>query len=588
MTAFADTLPAADQLQQDKRASHRGKRMLSGSSLSLASIRASLSQISLQQERRNSNSSQQPTAVRSPASLDHKNGKESKPVLPHLQIPFKGLTQTNINQHTRPPRHHDDEDGYFGDIADRYYHSDNDPISPSSASPTSPFTTHDWVDFRSAQPPTPPVHLNRPRQGQTTVPPRRVTPLRNNESPSVENSPMLAASAKFSMLLSSNRGSQDSLSLASSASSGYSPSSSSAPSPTMRAYPKRSAPVPSSVSPQAPNGSSVDLNAKPDLPPKDSSRPLLQTQYHNNSSSHLPLHTFPAVVMEAMKRNRSASVAGNTPSSSLPPHPFAGHAGFRERSNSMQSPPSHLPSISRDRHSTMQYLQGQNASATSIPREEQLHAQQRQHQRQHLLDLRSPMGPPSQQLHRASQQPAPSQGLTPSEMMFRRFDDQAARSLSQGSMTLASPKARKDPRKVVFGDMITIVTVERTETPPPPPADKKKKKKKMFSMGSKAGPHPDPEYDSDYYNAPYTPEPAEVVVTQAPWIGNPNYDEEKQNSSFYYDDYENDEYDQEAPEYDGEDEDYDEDEDEYHHGGSQKKKGGMFKFKRAVNRLLRN
>lgn len=155
-------------------------------------------------------------------------------------------------------------------------------------------------------------------------------------------------------------------------------------------------------------------------------------------------------------------------------------------------------------------------------------------------------------------------------------------------MTLASPKARKDPRKVVFGDMITIVTVERTETPPPPPADKKKKKKKMFSMGSKAGPHPDPEYDSDYYNAPYTPEPAEVVVTQAPWIGNPNYDEEKQNSSFYYDDYENDEYDQEAPEYDGEDEDYDEDEDEYHHGGSQKKKGGMFKFKRAVNRLLRN
>lgn len=148
-------------------------------------------------------------------------------------------------------------------------------------------------------------------------------------------------------------------------------------------------------------------------------------------------------------------------------------------------------------------------------------------------------------------------------------------------------------RKVVFGDMITIVTVERTETPPPPPADKKKKKKGMFKIGSKAGPHPDPEYDSDFYNEPYTPEPAEVVVTQAPWIGNPNYDEEKQNSSFYYDYFE-DEGDRASPDYDGEDEDYDyefEDEDEYQHGGHgspTKKKGGIFKFKRAVNRLLRN
>jgi hypothetical protein len=188
----------------------------------------------------------------------------------------------------------------------------------------------------------------------------------------------------------------------------------------------------------------------------------------------------------------------------------------------------------------------------------------------------------------------------------------------------ARAKEMHGPRKVNFGDMITVVTIERAETPPPmPPVDKKQKKKqlqqaKKNASSSKGGLQPqqnfDPEYNAEYYNTPYTPAPAEVVVTLAPWIGNPNYDEEKQNSKFYYDD-EYDEYDDDdeyelpyesdirlGPEDDDEDDDTDEDEDEDDEGGSRvwghgiaggggslpKKKGGMFKFKRAVNRLLRN
>ncbi|KAK3819584.1 MAG: hypothetical protein J3Q66DRAFT_334968 [Benniella sp.] len=593
MAALADTLAATEQLQQlSQDKPQRGKRMLSSPSLSLASLRSSFSQMSLQQDRKSAQLAQ-PALQRStktPASLEPKNAslRESKPALPHLHIPIKNQPSAHVNSQSMRAAtgtgHDEEDDGYF--TAANKYNSDDDPTSPSSASPTSPFSTHDWVDFRSAQPPTPPVNNNNKHLRHIQTPaPKRVTPLRSSstalgDSPSVENSPMLAASARFHTFL--NRGSQDSLSLASVSSGCSSPSSSSAPSPTMRAHTKRPAPVPaSSVSPQMPPHPFKDArDTRPDPPANDMPRHLLQTQYHNNSSSHLPLNTLPSVAMEVMRRNRSASVASYA---SLPTPPsYLGNASTRERSNSIQSPQSHLP---KDRYSG---LQARSSSAPTFQREDLLHAQQRHQQRQHLLEqMHSPARPLSHQAQRPGQQ---SHGLTPSEMMFRRFDDQKRTSNEErmfGSKTsIARPK---DPRKVVFGDMITIVTVERTETPPLPPSDKKKKKKKMFSMGSRAGPHPDPEYDSDYYNEPYTPEPAEVVITQAPWIGNPNYDEEKQNSSFYYD-YDDEEEDgQGAPGYDGEDEEYEDDEDEYRHGnGSSKKKGGIFKFKRAVNRLLRN
>ncbi|KAF9080816.1 hypothetical protein BGX23_001633, partial [Mortierella sp. AD031] len=182
----------------------------------------------------------------------------------------------------------------------------------------------------------------------------------------------------------------------------------------------------------------------------------------------------------------------------------------------------------------------------------------------------------------------------------------------------ARAKEAKGPRKVVFGDMITIVTIERIPTPPPvAPMDKKAKKKLLQSKkaSSKDGKGQtqnfDPEYDAKYYDIPYTPTPAEVVITTAPWIGNPNWDEERQNSKFYYQDeldyeYDDDEYEAPhesdlrlGPEDDEDDEDEDEDDEEYRArpwghgiagpgGALPKKKGGMFKFKRAVNRLLRN
>jgi len=187
----------------------------------------------------------------------------------------------------------------------------------------------------------------------------------------------------------------------------------------------------------------------------------------------------------------------------------------------------------------------------------------------------------------------------------------------------ARAKEMHGPRKVNFGEMITIVTIERAETPPPlPPVDKKQMKKQMQQAKKMAAVKEgkggqqqnfDPEYNAEYYNAPYTPVPADVVVTLAPWIGNPNYDEEKQNSKFYYeDDYEYDEDEYETPyesdirlgpeDDEDDDEDEDEDDEDDEEGGSHvwghgigggggsfpKKKGGMFKLKRAVNRLLRN
>ncbi|KAG0228188.1 hypothetical protein B0O80DRAFT_421216 [Mortierella sp. GBAus27b] len=235
-----------------------------------------------------------------------------------------------------------------------------------------------------------------------------------------------------------------------------------------------------------------------------------------------------------------------------------------------------------------------------------------------------------------------------------QFLNERARSYSQGSLSAASSAARQEflgslrgpksaliktpiararareargARKVNFGEMITVITVERAETPPPAPTLDKKARKKLTQAKKNAFKEGkgfnkqnfDPEYNAAYFNAPYTPTPADVIVTLAPWIGNPNYDEEKQNSKFYYDDdydYDDDE-DYEAPyqsdirlgpEDEDEDEDEieneieDEDDEDYEElrarpwgngiagptGRLPKKKSGMFKFKRAVNKLLRN
>ncbi|KAF9115342.1 hypothetical protein BGX27_008223 [Mortierella sp. AM989] len=233
---------------------------------------------------------------------------------------------------------------------------------------------------------------------------------------------------------------------------------------------------------------------------------------------------------------------------------------------------------------------------------------------------------------RASNQPAPYQNERVRSHSYGSIQTNSSVSLSgyPGSSRSVKPALVKTPiararakemrgsRKVNFGDIITVVTIERAETPPPvPPMDKKARKKLLQAKknaSSKNGQMQnfDPEYNAAFFNAPYTPTPAEVIVTQAPWIGNPNYDEEKANSKFYNEDefdseYDEDEYDTQyepdirlGPEDDDEDDDEDEEEDEdeeyesrkWGHGiagpggALPKKKGGM--FKRAVNRLLRN
>ncbi|KAG9324037.1 hypothetical protein KVV02_004714 [Mortierella alpina] len=531
----------------------------------------------------------------------HTCSKESKPSPPSLRVSMDGHRSAyKTNTSSKEAGDGDDgEDSYFGDILDKYCHSDDDLHSPSSASPTSPFSTAStWSDFGSPHPPTPPTS-SRPRQSADKIvtPPRRATHLRNSisqqsqASSSAESSPMLSASAKFNAYLhaGSNRDSRDSLSLSSQS---VSSSNQSSPTPTTRSYSKRPVPVPggsaSTSSPRASvlsttsflsqNHSTPDLReSRPEPPAKDSSRRALKSSNSQlsllSSDSHSPghLNTISDVVEAARRRTRTVSTSSVSSS-----------------------------------------LSGINPYADSA---------------------------------------ATSYGLTPSEMLSQRFDDRArimrqdsftsiasSRATNQGGIVssravksalsktpIARARAKEmlGPRKVIFGEMITIVSIERPETPPPPPspADKKKAKKKAKKSSSKAGPHPDPEYDSDYYNAPYTQEPAEVVVTLAPWIGNPNYDEEKQNSKFYYPDEEDEEegYDDDGYGYnasyendirrgpdeddDDYDEDYDEDEDEDDLGDGgkawgngiaggggvlPKKKGGIFKFKRAVNRLLRN
>ncbi|KAG0369945.1 hypothetical protein BC939DRAFT_457248 [Gamsiella multidivaricata] len=669
MAASVDTIANTGLQCQDR--SYQPPQRSSRSASTLASLRTSFSKVSIQGQQRphqplynnddqysttTSASSTTPAMMASPSSdpRQHKSPRdyhESKPALPLLQIPFSKqheIKHAHSQPATKTETKDGGDDGYFGDILDKYCHSDEDPISPSTASPTSPFSTA--PDFRAPMPPTPPVTLSRHQrhQNQSIVPPQRATPLRNSIVPqsdrsSVESSPMLAASARFSAYLNStsNRASRDSLPLTGTASSSPSPS------PILRAYTKRPVPIPDSlsaanaaasprtsvasmVSSQGRSRSASDLQVSgPEPPPKDSARQLLHAQHRNSSNPQVPQrsNTFPAVVEEAMRRDRAVSLSSFA-SSSGDISPYAENAIIRGRSNSSQSQLSYLTPKSRDRYSNQQhpqqqkqqllYFPGQNGTISSIPRsqvnEERLYYQQQQQQQQQHYDY---------QQQRLSQQQSPphsphtSAALTPSEMLSRRFDDRA-RTIDQVPTPAPSKYAAtggmksalvKTPiahtrssetlgRTVIFGDMITVVTVERTETPPPPPVNKKGKKKKSKKGSSKAGPHPDPEYDSDYYNAPYTPEPAEVVVTQAPWIGNPNYDEERANSRFYIEDDYDPEYDDYeyvpprglSPENEGDDEEDEDENDGYGNGNESppKKKGGIFKFKRAVNRLLRN
>ncbi|KAG0091204.1 hypothetical protein BGZ93_008954 [Podila epicladia] len=612
----------------------------------------------------------------------------------------------------------DDEDSYFGDILDKYCNSDDDPTSPSTASPTSPFSSAGWKDYR-AQPPTPPAVSSRQfNLNQALVPPRRSTPLRNQRSVSPQNtsthendshdagsslSPMLAASAKFNMYL--HAGAKDSKdSLAKSNGSSQGSSSGQSPLPSARSYTKRPPPVPkdspspsssttpsprvSAISSSSPmtgvNRSTPDLRSesRPDPPPKDRSR-AVQGVHTNSSMSQLPLLTlesqssngqftaFSSVVEASMNRHKTLSVASNSSTSLY--HSQDDHPQSRNRSGS-NSQSSYQQSSSSDRQSGNYHQVYQNngytGSVSSITQslnsydeskypygqhnhsnsQSQNQSQNHSHHngshhskssgkdahRSHGSHHERHYNSPSSDYNAYSQKSDQS----PSEMLNHRFDDRA-KTASQTSIPtvpsrqqsypsspnpnsqshgrsggrlksalsktpIARARAREahGPRKVIFGDMITIVSIERSETPPPPPVankkDKKKKKDKKGALGH------DPDYDADYYNIPYTPEPAEVVVTLAPWIGNPNYDEEKANSKFYYEDdmdYEYDDYEYETP-YENdirlgpEDDDEDEDEDEpegraWGHGiaggGSvTKKKGGMFKFKKAVNRLLRN
>ncbi|KAG0014573.1 hypothetical protein BGZ81_000374 [Podila clonocystis] len=635
--------------------------------------------------------------------LSLEGSSSSSPSLPLLQI--------SVDKNSGQAK--DEEDSYFGDILDKYCNSDDDPTSPSTASPTSPFSSAGWKDYR-AQPPTPPASSSRQfNLNQAIVPPRRSTPLRNQRSVSPQDpgthendshntgsslSPMLAASAKFNMYL--HAGAKDSKdSLAKSNGSSQGSSSGQSPLPSARSYTKRPPPVPkdspspSSSTTPSPRASAVfssspmtgvnrstpDLRSesRPEPPPKDRSR-AVQGAHSNGSMSQLPLLTlesqssngqfsaFSSVVEASMNRHKTLSVASNS-STSPYHHSQDDHPQSRTRSGS-NSQSNYQQSSLSDRQSGNYHKVYQNhghaGSVSSIaqsldsydeskyPYGRHSHSQSQSHSHSHHNGSHSSKSSGqdtrSQGSHHDHHHNSPSSGYaysqksgqSPSEMLNRRFDDRA-RTTSQTSTSTTSSRQQSYPsspnpnseshgrsggrlksalsktpiararareahgqRKVIFGDMITIVSIERSETPPPPPvANKKDKKKKKDKKGNQGH---DPDYDADYYNTPYTPEPAEVVVTLAPWIGNPNYDEEKANSKFYYEDdmdYEYDDYEYETP-YENdirlgpEDEDEDEDEDEpegraWGHGiaggGSvTKKKGGMFKFKKAVNRLLRN
>ncbi|KAF9436909.1 hypothetical protein BGZ76_002573 [Entomortierella beljakovae] len=677
MAASLDTPTSHHNFTQEPS---RNKRSLSSPALVIASLRGSFSQVSLQDEQQSQYKSHSNTLSPTTApitsrsnrtrSLDQKsqsstlNGQpskdpkfarnsmnqDSKSTLPQLQIPFKMVNNSQSKQTKVVDRNDNNQDeSYFGDILDKYCTSDEDPASPSTASPTSPFsTTHNWSDFKSPQPPTPPVNSNRHSSH------RRATPLRNTSTPFVDtssgsiSSPMLAASARFNTYLQST--SNGTISPVSS-----SPSSPASPSTITRVYSRRPAPVPGSTSSNTSSTSNSPVALSPDTretkptpPPKDIHRPISNAQFNNNdiSGSQLPLqqsHSFTSVVEESMRRNKTNSVSSFSPSISGSINPYANNAVIISASPSGVPVRAHsspnLLNYSSQQHNL--YSQGKNGhispTSNSNTNDKLSYYQQQQQwlQQQQWPDQKKQqpaessyfqIQPSNQQRSSASYNSPP---LTPSEMLSRRFDHRL-RSPSMGSISSASkysaslpgvksalvknPIAHSqskemDDRKVNFGDMITIVTVERAESPPPPSPEEVKKYKKKFKKGSKTGPHPDPEYNDAFYSTPYTPVPAEVVITQVPWIDNPNYDEEKQNSKFYYEDeYDEDEGDHEynaaqsipwSPIEEDEEEE-DEEDDEFSTGGrmwgngiagganSEKKKGGLFKFKRAVNRLLRN
>ncbi|KAG0267078.1 hypothetical protein BG011_009150 [Mortierella polycephala] len=546
--------------------------------------------------------------------------RASKPILPPLQIPKDNQRVGDKVTLNKP--NDNEEVGYFGDILDRYCHHDNDYTSPLTASPTSPFSKNlGGRDFTSAQPPTPPAS-SRQRQRHNSVQvmdqPRKPVAFRHSTAQpsgtvSAESSPMLAASARFHSHLQSGSNKDDTVSP-----SLYNRSMPTPAPPTTRPSTKRSLPAASSnmSATSAPSRASAHTTAsflglihptpdqrvaRPELSPRDISRRsmIAQALRGDIAHAHLPLppsgthnagqlKTFPDVVDAAMNRNKMLQEHQINPN---------------QRSNLL--------------HQDVSFKHGYDQR----PQLQQWQQQQYDNiQEQHPQETRY-----------STRRSLPA--LTPTEMLSRRFEE-STRPMSQGSLVNTSASRRQhqqqkeydplglkpafmhtpfvhtrakghyDSRKVFFGDMITVVSIERPETPPPLTTDKKKAKKKSKKSSSRKGPRHDPEYDSDYYNEPYTPEPAEVIVKPAPWIGNPNYDEEQQNSSFYDESdpgYEYD-YEYEAPSddtrleaEDSAEDDLDENEDKpwgsdiSSEGRSHpKKRGGLFKFKRAVNRLLRN
>ncbi|KAF9582659.1 hypothetical protein BGW38_010922 [Lunasporangiospora selenospora] len=603
----------------------------------------------------------------------------------------------------RAPR---EEASYFGDGVEKFCVNNNDePISPSTASPTSPFSSNpNWQSF---QPPTPPATSSaRPRSlNPAVVPPRRVAPKSQNRlstlTPAGATLPSLRAGTGAVPVTESGaylKQGAPSTANGSVTSLGNDTTGIAMNTPAARTYAKRPPPglplatassstlslsstasastgttvVASSTRPgvllgaNTPNRGSPDRKEpfRPPPPPKDIARRGSHSKGHGlsggstgtgsatvgvNTSAPISLtlsfqqetnnnpNNFTSVV-EATLAAATMAAGANT-ASGLPTGPVLS----RSRSNSAQGATATL----KERSTNHPYLHDRSSSMSSISRlqslEEEL-ALGEEHPQFQIDDTTSSLMLSPTSSYRTSPPPgdlpmthtAPERSRSSSYgSLPNAFGTQSMRRLPSLSRPrtlksalvktpIAKARAREahGPRKVIFGDMITIVTVSRIPTPPPPPPPDKKRKKKPKPKGASAqtGPHPDPEYDSDYHNEPYTPEPAEVEVTLAPWIGNPNYDEERLNSRFYmdneddededYDEYEDyDDYDDEhgsgahgRDDLEDDDEEYeDEYEDETGGGGRawgqgiaggmgsipDKKQGGMFKFKRAVNRLLR-
>ncbi|KAG0054398.1 hypothetical protein BGZ83_011298, partial [Gryganskiella cystojenkinii] len=368
--------------------------------------------------------------------------------------------------------------------------------------------------------------------------------------------------------------------------------------------------------------SNVDPYYQPPLQPQPSSRTKTSTGYSVSSSQSSQSGN--GYTQEKPQTHRSSS-----DSHIQQQHRYPEGQGHHDRSQqSSHAQGSHSSGRSSHTTSHRQLLHNDHHQPNSTPNPYQDDTQYRNHGgSMSQLDLLSSMQKPSSSSttlpYVSERSRSYSYGSVSAPSSSRPGQGGYGRVLKPAILKTPIARARAKemhgPRKVNFGEMITIVTIERAETPPPLPVIDKKQKKKQLQQAKKNASNKDgqqnfdPEYNAEYYNTPYTPVPAEVVVTLAPWIGNPNYDEEKQNSKFYYDDdyeYDEDEYENPyesdirlGPESDDdEDEDEEDDDDDDEEGGSRvwgsgiaggggsfpKKKGGMFKFKRAVNRLLRN